>query len=253
MKKNVHAFKASKAPRHLDHGWDDDIYLVDNYIFRCLRCKVAATLIAKESIVLDLLKDKLNLEILNIEYKFTGPPEYNFLFHGYRILKGMALYKSKLSKQDRIENVYAFAYFLKKSHGIPVPEVLDAGLGPQVFNRTNKDSIASQINLRLQKPKLQSEVDCFKAQILLLFNEALTIKLNKDSQVLVHGDLYSKHLLIDNKKLTGVIDWGDVGINHCVNDLAALYRIFPKEYYQEFYGIYGNISDEVKVFAKFIF
>ena len=79
-----------------------------------------------------------------------------------------------------------------------------------------------------------------------------SVTLDKSQLVLVHGDLYSKHLFFENKKLSGVIDWGDVGLNHPVVDLAALYSIFPKDSHSSFYGIYGSVSDEVKLYAKFL-
>lgn len=252
LKKKIPSFSTTTSPELLDHGWDNDVYLIDNYIFRCPRRKIAATLIERENIALELLKDRLNIDIPNAQFKLIGPPEYNYPFHGYKILKGLPLYKANLSTQDRVNTISIFALFLKKLHSIPIHEILDAGLGPQVFNRTNKDNIANQIHNRLQRPHLKHEVARYNVQISMLCDEALTVTLNNDCHVLVHGDLYSKHLLFNDKKLSGIIDWGDVGINHSVIDLSSLYSMFPKECHNDFFKIYGNLSDEVKVFAKLL-
>ena len=52
---------------------------------------------------------------------------------------------------------------------------------------------------------------------LSVFNEEMKtasgISLPK-TKVLVHGDLYCRHLMFDQEKLVGIIDWGDVGINN---------------------------------------
>ena len=252
LKENLTSFKNIKTPKLLDHGWDNDVYLVNDYIFRCPRRKIAASLIERENIALDLLKDKLNIEIPHVQFKFIGPPQYCYPFHGYRILQGTPLYKANLSDQDRVDNISHFAFFLKKLHQIPLHEVLEAGLGPQVFSRTNKRNIINQIKSRLEKPAFKHIIDGYKVQIRALCDEALTINLDENYHVLVHGDLYSKHLLFNDKKLCGVIDWGDVGINHAVIDLAALYSLFPRKCHEEFFNIYGSISDEIKVFAKFL-
>ncbi|WP_408005676.1 phosphotransferase [Rickettsiella massiliensis] len=46
--------------------------------------------------------------------------------------------------------------------------------------------------------------------------------------VLVHGNLYYKHLLFQQGQLSGVIDWGDMSISHPVVDYAILWSFSQK-------------------------
>ncbi|MEZ4468923.1 MAG: phosphotransferase [bacterium] len=61
-------------------------------------------------------------------------------------------------------------------------------------------------------------------------------------RVLVHGDLYSKHLLIREGALAGVIDWGDVHQGDPAQDLAAGWLVLPTAARPAFEAAYGGID-----------
>ena len=46
---------------------------------------------------------------------------------------------------------------------------------------------------------------------------------------LCHGDLYARHLVVDERALKGVIDWGDVHSGCPSKDLAILYALSPSD------------------------
>ncbi|MBA4495163.1 phosphotransferase [Paenactinomyces guangxiensis] len=48
--------------------------------------------------------------------------------------------------------------------------------------------------------------------------------------VWIHGDLSANHILINDRIVTGIIDWGDVGIGDPAFDLAALSYEFGEEW-----------------------
>jgi len=56
-------------------------------------------------------------------------------------------------------------------------------------------------------------------------------------KVLVHGDLHCRHLMFHKKKLTGIIDWGDVGINNP----AVIFSLYPSDTHKTFLNIYGRV------------
>jgi ribosomal-protein-alanine N-acetyltransferase len=247
-------FKNVHMPELIDHGWDNDVYILkaDKIIFRCPRRKIAATLIQRENYALEFLKGKLNLAIPDPYYKFIGPPVYPYPFHGYRLLDGEAVHKAHLSNNDRASNICDFALFLKKLHSISAEDALNAGVDFQVFDRTNSRNIYEQINQRINTQWFKKEDSLYLSKIKELSDAAMSVTLNKNKLVIVHGDLYCKHLLFKDKKITSIIDWGDVGLNHPVIDLASLYSIFPKSCHDEFYDIYGYISDDIKIYAQFL-
>jgi aminoglycoside phosphotransferase (APT) family kinase protein len=59
-----------------------------------------------------------------------------------------------------------------------------------------------------------------------------------------HGDLYSRHLLVENGALSGVIDWGDLHAGDPAVDLSVAHIFLPPSAHAIFRAAYGEISDE---------
>nr|WP_269471739.1 phosphotransferase [Legionella spiritensis] len=60
-----------------------------------------------------------------------------------------------------------------------------------------------------------------------------------------YGDLYWGHLMFDNNDLVGIIDWGQVGINHPAVDIGIVFSFYPTDYHQAFFDVYGEIDSDV--------
>ena len=88
---------------------------------------------------------------------------------------------------------------------------------------------------------LQNEID-----------EIKDIKLPMDDKVLVHGDLYSRHIIFQQAQLTGIIDWGDVDINNRSVDQAIIFSFYPQNCHDNFIKIYGNVEPNTWQFARFL-
>ena len=89
---------------------------------------------------------------------------------------------------------------------------------------------------------------CFEHEI----ENIEAIELSLDKKVLVHGDLYCRHLLFNQKKLTGIIDWGDMGINTPAVDLAVIFSFYPSSCHNTFLDIYGAIEPPAWAYARFL-
>ncbi len=64
------------------------------------------------------------------------------------------------------------------------------------------------------------------------------------TDVLCHGDLYDRHLLVSSDgTLSGVIDWGDVHRGDPGVDLAVAHRVLPASAHDAFRAAYGPIDD----------
>lgn len=61
--------------------------------------------------------------------------------------------------------------------------------------------------------------------------------------VVVHGDFYVRHLVVENSRITGVIDWGDLHLGNPAVDLSIARSFLPPEAHEEFQTVYGPISD----------
>ena len=63
-------------------------------------------------------------------------------------------------------------------------------------------------------------------------------------QALVHGDLYARHLLLDDQaRLCGVIDWGDIHVGHPAVDLSVVHAFLPPAARLAFLQAYGRPVD----------
>ena len=144
------------------------------------------------------------------------------------------------------------ASFLRQLHSVKEKQVIDMGASPQVFDRTEVDRSITLLNERVDKiinGKLcQINKKIYGHEI----NAIRTIKLPKDNHCLVHGDLYSRHLLFNNGKLTGIIDWGDVGINNPSVDLSVIWSFYPSHCHETFLKLYGEVDPATWQYARFL-
>jgi aminoglycoside phosphotransferase (APT) family kinase protein len=64
-----------------------------------------------------------------------------------------------------------------------------------------------------------------------------------EGDVLLHGDLHVRHLVVADDALAGVIDWGDVCRGDPSVDLSLLWSFFPPDARHAFLAAYGPVSD----------
>jgi aminoglycoside phosphotransferase (APT) family kinase protein len=70
--------------------------------------------------------------------------------------------------------------------------------------------------------------------------------------VLVHGDLYCRHVYVTNDgHLAGIIDWGDLHLGHRSCDLACAWSLFDEANRLIFWESYGAVAEETKSWARF--
>lgn len=90
--------------------------------------------------------------------------------------------------------------------------------------------------------KMLFEEEMITAQQMQLSNE----------RCLVHGDLYCRHLLFEQGKLNGIIDWGNAGINHRAVDLSVIWSFYPPSAHLQFFSIYGEVDQVTWQYARFL-
>ncbi len=149
-----------------------------------------------------------------------------------------------LTTQQRITSLQPLALFLKKLHSIDEEQALAMGakLQPGKTVATFQDRVKQLILLgyQIDEKQVQQEI-----------NVAQEIKLS-NLKCLVHSDLYCKHLIFNEGQLTGIIDWGDLGINNPAMDLAIIWTFYPKEYHPLFFEVYGPVEPNSWHYARFL-
>lgn len=240
--------------KKIAEGWDNWVYLADaKIIFRIPRRYIGIALFSRENKVLNFLKNKLNLNIPDPKFSGLGDSLFPYPIQGYTQIPGKSCIEKPIKLTDRINSVISFARFLKKIHNIPLSELYAAEIGPTVFNRCNFPVIKLNYKQRLNKLHTNGLLEGLDLENLPeIYNKAQLASTKLSEKCLIHGDLYSRHLIFNENILSGIIDWGDTGINNPAVDLAALYSFFPPDCHAVFFENYGYISQECKDYARFL-
>tara|TARA_R110002110_G_C13469647_1_gene720020 strand:- start:1090 stop:2028 length:939 start_codon:yes stop_codon:yes gene_type:complete len=237
----------------IGEGWDNKVFLINcDYIFRFPRRKVAVELLGRENIILHYLQNKIDLDIPNPIFIGQPSQHYPYPFQGYQMIHGTSGCYAKLTADERISSLKPLALFLKQLHSIGEKQALSIGANSQVFDRTQVENIIPQIQERANKINAKKIVILNTNVLQNEISKVRNITLPMNNNVLVHGDLYSLHLMFQDKKLTGIIDWGDVGINNRAVDLAIIFSFFPQSCHKEFLDAYGEVESNTWHYARFL-
>lgn len=239
--------------KHIGSGWDNKVFLVNHdIIFRFPHRKLAAGLIERENAILKNLHTRVCVEIPALEYIGQPSTYYPYYFHGYRKIKGISGCYAGLAPTERIASLRPLATFLKELHSITEAKAEKIGGRHQIFDRTKINDVietmSEQVDKLIARGICKINKKCFEDEIAL----AKEIELPSDNKVLIHGDLYCRHLMFNQGKLAGVIDWGEVGINNRAVDLAVIFSFYPSGCHKDFLEIYGEVEPNTWKCARFL-
>jgi aminoglycoside phosphotransferase (APT) family kinase protein len=208
--------------RRIGNGWDNAAYLVEEHlIFRFPQRAIAGPLVDRENRLLPLLAPLLPAHIP--EPCLIGVPygAYPWVFSGYEILLGVTGCTRVPNDVERRNLAEDLARFLRALHSIDPKPLRDAGLPDDLIGRLDP------VRLKVDEEPLEGP------------------------RCVVHGDLYARHLLLDgDKRLSGVIDWGDLHFGHPAVDLAAVHLIVPAHHHDAFLAVYGPVDERSWRFAR---
>jgi aminoglycoside phosphotransferase (APT) family kinase protein len=236
-------------PTHVGCGFDADVWRVDDLVFRFPRRAVAVPLIAFELRVLPGLARRLSIAIPTPTHAGAPSPDFPYGFYGHPYLHGTTADRAALTDADRTALAPALGAFLRALHAVPVPEAEALGVGPDTFR---SDHLA-----RTQRAQEQlSYMEGTRwASLLPTLRDRLTSPASSPEgrpPVLLHGDLYARHLLLDDaKRLAGILDWGDISIGDASIDLDLVYGFLPPEARPAFWDAYGPIDAETHERARY--
>lgn len=224
-------------------GWDNTAYLVDGrWVFRFPRRKVAVELLETEIRVLPALAPRLPLPVPVPE--FVGEPTDSFPwpFAGYPLLLGTTACRAHLDGEQREAAAEPLAAFLGTLHGIGAEEARKLGAGPDVIGRLDVAATAAKTKERLtQAIELNLVGDPLRLEKIVA--EAPR-SWRPEPKSLVHGDLYARHLLVDERgRPAGVIDWGDLHYGDPAVDLAFVHGFLPPKARESFLRHYGPVEE----------
>lgn len=238
--------------KRVGEGWDNLVFLINKkIIFRFPRRKIAVELMEQENTILQHLQSLFTLKIPNPHYIGRPSAEFPYPFHGYEQIAGVSACHAQLSSSDRIASIESLSIFLKQLHAIKPAQAQAMGAKAQLFDKTQIaktiDTLHYRVNKIIDLNLCKINKENFHQEIL----QIQSIKLPHEP-CLVHGDLYCRHLIFDQGQLTGIIDWGDVGISHKTVDLAVIWGFYPTTCHQTFQKIYGAVDPVTWQYARFL-
>lgn len=269
---DVHSWLAAEIPEFRDAsirpfgvGWDNLAFLVtrrirtsepaarteeEEWVFRFPRREVAAPILLTELSVLPRIAPLLPLPI-PIPTRRGGPTgAYPWVFAGYRKLPGTTACSANLDDLSRTRLAAGLGTFLRALHSIPTDPLREVGLPGDELSRLDLDYRLPQLEERVRVAREKGLLTTPDA-VLTAARETTQASYTPRSDVLVHGDLYARHILVDARAdLAGVIDWGDVHAGDAAQDLGLVAGFLPRSARREFMATYGSVSDDAWAFAR---
>jgi aminoglycoside phosphotransferase (APT) family kinase protein len=235
-------------------GWDNVAYLVGGEIvFRFPRRPIAVPLIETEVRVLSALAARLPLPVPRPTWVGAPALDYPWPFAGYRRLAGQTACRAGLTRAARARAAAPLAAFLRALHDIGPGEAAALGAGGDTLARTDVFRRVPETHDRLARVRALGALDPAARWAEAIIDEALAgATAAFDGTALVHGDLYARHLLVDEGGAPcGVIDWGDVHLGNPGLDLSLAYAFLPPEGRARFFEVYGAIPPALARLARF--
>lgn len=226
----------------IGEGHDSKAYHINNeYIFKIKYSANKKKGYKKEKAIYDFLNENLNsnIKIPKIEYSYLSD-ELSIL--GYKMIKGDFLSPSIYEKMTNEEQEILkkdIAVFLRKMHDLDTSEINE-------YVIDNKQNVLEEYELL--KNTLYDDLSNIEKEYI----ENFMIRLNKTDvfsgkKCLNHNDFSCNHLLLDeDKRLCGIIDFGDSGIIDEYCDFIYLLEDSEEEIGRDFgidiLNMYGNIN-----------
>lgn len=231
--------------RPFGSGWDNTAYLVDGgIVFRFPRKESTVGLLERETRVLPLL-GRLPLDVPEPRWVGRRTERFPWPFAGYRRLAGVTADAADLSEEERMAAAGPLGAFLAALHAVPVEGL---GLPGDEIGRTAFARRMPELEARLRRLHGRGRIGD-PAPWLRLFEGELPGP--PPVPAVVHGDLYARHVLVDDgRRVSGVIDWGDLHAGDPALDLSIAYGFLPTRAREAFLRAYGPVDARTRRMAR---
>jgi aminoglycoside phosphotransferase (APT) family kinase protein len=215
-------------------GWDNTAWLVDRaLLFRFPRRQIALDGIGRELAVLPRLAPFLPLPVP--QPLFVGEPSVDFPwpFFGGPVVPGQELADADLDDSARAALARPLGRFLRALHSAE----LDVELP---FDPLRRADMVFRVGLARDRLADLGGAPAGAEDVL----ESARALPPPERLAIVHGDLHLRHALVENGRLSGVIDWGDVCRADPAIDLVLVWSALPPNARLSFFAEYGPVSED---------
>jgi len=235
----------------LGEGWDNTVFLVnDKTVFRFPRREFGLGCLKDEISLMPRVAKQMSTPISYPIYVGEPTDDFPHIFAGYHFLPGTPISEIDFNDLPRTNLLKQLAHALKALHAIDT-SAFAADIPADICHRMDYDNRKPRVSADLDALEKSNHLSKQQKHTCLDIMEALASAFPVKATAIVHGDLYSRHLLMQDKNLSGIIDWGDVHYNTPAIDLSAIYSLFPIQHHQDFWDIYDEVDKPIKMQALF--
>lgn len=210
----------------LGQGLDSVAYLVNGaYIFKHAQHNDAKCSMKKEVQVLNYLNGKITLQIPNIEYY-----DEECGVCGYREIRGDKLTPviyQNMTDEEKDQLVRDIALFLREMHTLPFPDIDELEIPVIDDYRSDYDALRGLIYDKIPD-KSKEYIDALYKRIL---NDE---RISQYVKALCHNDLSCNHIILQDHRAVGIIDFGDAAITDRDKDFVYLLEDSSSEIGRDF-------------------
>lgn len=243
--KAQHPDLADLSVKIMESGWDNlMVRLGDDLALRLPRHAVGDRLLRIEQQWLPALAPHLPLPIpvtLRI-----GSPDEHYPFH-WSIVKWLPGQTADLTPPAASE-APQLASFLKALHAIGLPS------DPPGNSVRDCPLTGKQKDTEKRLDFLARETDLISPEVLATWHAGLTAEIDLPT-CWIAGDIHGQNVLVEQGKLSAIIDWGDMCAGDPATDLASIWILFEDQTARQHaiaeYGMSGPTIVRAKGWATF--
>jgi aminoglycoside 2''-phosphotransferase len=226
-----------RSARFLGEGWNSSVYVVnDELVFRFPKRAEHWDELNREIAFLAFAADRLPLEVPRYVQVRPESPSAPHGYAVYRYLPGEPLDIQALTGAERDAAAERIAAFLRALHVLR-PEPPLAALLPRDDART----VALDYCARTERELLTDLSPTERQSLRTLFNTYLATPENFTFRpVVLHADLSRDHLVMRDKAVIGVLDFGDVNFGDADYDFMYVYVDFGPPFASDVAWRYGH-------------
>lgn len=227
-------------PVRLGAGWCNDVWRLGPATWRFPRKAAAVPPLEREVRFLPGLAPRLPVRIPVPEWVGAPAPGYPAPFYGHRFLAGTPVDARGLDDAGRAALAAPLGRFLRALHDIPEEVAAELGVpdGAWRCDLGRRVGLARGYLEGLAPLLGDAGVAAVAAGL-----ERADAAPGAACRALLHGDLYARHLLLDERgALAAVIDWEDACLGDPGADLSVVATLLPAAARPAFWAAYGPVD-----------
>ena len=233
----------ASSARLIGEGWDYAVWLLEErWAFRFPRREVVIPGLECELAVLPQIAPLLPVAIPTPTYVGRPSDRFPWPFFGAPFIPGLEPADAGLGDDDRAGLGAQLGRFLRALHDVEIE--IDLRVDP-----IRRADMPFRVASLREKLGAVSAIWRVPHEVHLVLNEAEQLPPSTQHSV-THSDLHVRQILIEDRSLSGVIDWVDVSRSDPAIDLMLVWSLLPPAGRERFVAEYGPVDDERRLRAR---